>query len=102
MVADVLNAMGAGSLNIVSPNYKEILEYMKIRDDDSVDMLNNYILPNRGCDVGMAFKWGGLDILLHDMASANIGTFASAYQQKESLAQSQLANTLAFFKENEK
>ena len=102
MVADVLNAMGAGSLNIVSPNYKEILEYMKIRDDDSVDMLNNYILPNRGCDVGMAFKWGGLDVLLHDMASANIGTFASAYQQKESLAQSQLANTLAFFKENEK
>ena len=102
MIADVLNVMGAASMNVVSPNYKEILEYMKIRDDDSVDMLNNYILPNRGCDVGMAFKWGGLDTLLHDMASATVGTFASAYQNKETLAQNQLENTLEFFKENEK
>ncbi|MBR5285985.1 MAG: hypothetical protein IKU30_03725 [Clostridia bacterium] len=102
MVSDVLNVMGAESMNVVSPNYKEILEYMKIRDDDSVDMLNNYILPNRGCDIGLAFKWGGLDTLLHDMASATVGTFASAYQNKESLAQNQLNATLEFFKDNEK
>ncbi|MBR5780206.1 MAG: hypothetical protein IKY21_06270 [Clostridia bacterium] len=102
MVSDVLNVMGAESMNVVSPNYKEILEYMKIRDDDSVDMLNNYILPNRGCDIGMAFKWGGLDTLLHDMASATVGTFASAYQNKETIAQNQLNATLEFFKDNEK
>ncbi len=101
MVSDVLNVMGAASMNIVSPNYKEILEYMKIRDDDSVDMLNNYILPNRGCDVGLAFRWGDLGTLLHNMASAQVGTFASSYEQKESIAQKQLEDTLEFFKDNE-
>ncbi len=102
MVVDVLNVMGAESMNVVSPNYKEILEYMKIRDDDSVDMLNNYILPNRGCDVGMVFKWGALDTLLHDMASATVGTFASAYETKEQSAQRALEETIDFFKDNAK
>ena len=100
MVIDVLNVMGAASLNVVSPNYKEILEYMKIRDDDSVDMLNNYILPNRGCDVGLAYRWGDLGTLLHNMASAQVGTFASAYQNKETTAQQQLEETVEFFKDN--
>lgn len=100
MVIDVLNVMGATSLNVVSPNYKEILEYMKIRDDDSVDMLNNYILPNRGCDVGLAYRWGDLGTLLHNMASAQVGTFASAYQNKETTAQQQLEETIEFFKDN--
>lgn len=98
---DVLNVMGAESMNTVSPNYKEILEYMKIRDDDSVDMLNNYILPNRGCDVGMVYKWGALDTLLHDMASETVGTFASQYEAKKDSAQSALDETVEFFKDNE-
>ena len=102
MAVDVLNVMGAESMNTVSIHYKEILEYMKIRDDDSVDMLNNYILPNRGCDVGMVYKWGALDTLLHDMASATVGTFASQYDAKEEAAQTALNETVEFFKDNEK
>ena len=100
MVIDVLNVMGATSLNVVSPNYKEILEYMKIRDDDSVDMLNNYILPNRGCDVGLAYRWGDHGTLLHNLASEQVGTFASAYQNKETTAPQQLEETVEFFKDN--
>ncbi len=101
MAIDVLNVMGAESLNTVAPNYQEILEYMKIRDDDSADMLNNYILPNRGCDVGMVFKWGKLDTLLQEMASQNIGTFASNYEAKKDAAQTALEETIEFFKDNE-
>ncbi|MBR4278697.1 MAG: hypothetical protein IKT34_00840, partial [Clostridia bacterium] len=102
LAIDVLNVMGAESLNTVAPNYQEILEYMKIRDDESADMLNNYILPNRGCDVGMVYKWGALDTLLHDMASANVGTFASAYEAKAEKAQNDLDETVAFFESNAK
>ena len=82
-------------------NYQEILEYMKIRDDDSADMLNNYILPNRGCDIGMVYKWGNLDTLLHDMASSNVGTFASSYEAKKEAAENALEETVDFFKDNE-
>ncbi|MBR6563192.1 MAG: hypothetical protein IKK70_04570 [Clostridia bacterium] len=102
LAIDVLNVMGAESLNTVAPNYQEILEYMKIRDDDSADMLNNYILPNRGCDVGMVYKWGALDTLLHDMASANVGTFASSYEAKATAAQNDLEETVSFFESNAK
>lgn len=101
MTIDVLNVMGAASLNTVAPNYQEILEYMKIRDDDSADMLNNYILPNRGCDIGMVYKWGNLDTLLHDMASSNVGTFASSYEAKKEAAENALEETVDFFKDNE-
>lgn len=98
---DVLNVMGAESLNTVAPNYQEILEFMKIRDDDSADMLNNYILPNRGCDVGMVYKWGALDTLLHDMASKPVGTFASEYEARKDAAQTALDETVEFFKDHE-
>jgi hypothetical protein len=74
---------------------------MKIRDDDSVDMLNNYILPNRGCDAGMVYKWGALDTLLHDMASKPVGTFASEYEAKKDAAQTALDETVEFFKDHE-
>lgn len=99
MVSDLLNAMGAASGNIVADAYLEqCLEYMKTRDDDTIDMIENYILPGRGCDIGMIFSWGGLDTLLHDMASQQIGTFNSNYQAKESVAQTALDETNNFFR----
>ncbi len=101
MVIDVLNVMGAESLNTVAPNYQEILEYMKIRDDDSAEMLNDYIVPSRGCDVGLVYRWGDLGTLLHNMASANVGTFASQYDSVSGKAQNDLEETLGFYKDNE-
>lgn len=99
MVADFLNAMGAASANIVADAYLEqCIEYMKSRDDDTIDMIENYILPGRGCDIGMIFAWGGLDGLLHDMASQQIGTFNSNYQAKEGAAQAALTETSNFFR----
>ena len=99
MIADFLNEMGAASANFTGPAYlKQCLEYMKVRDDDTVDMIENYILPGRGCDVGMMYQWGGLDQLLQTMASQPAGSFASNYQSKESSAKNAMADTINYFK----
>ena len=91
--------MGAASANFTGPAYlKQCLEYMKVRDDDTVDMIENYILPGRGCDVGMMYQWGGLDQLLQTMASQPAGSFASNYQSKESSAKNAMADTINYFK----
>lgn len=99
LVADLFNVMGAVSKNLVAPAYlNQCLEYMKTRDDDTIDMIENYILPGRGCDVGMIFAWGGLDELLHQMASNAPGTFRSSYEAKSASAQAALDETVAQFK----
>ena len=100
MVSDFLNAMGAASANIVAPAYiEQCLEYMKTRDDDTIDMIEHYILPGRGCDIGMIFAWGGLDTMLHDMASQPVGTFSSNYESRASAAEAALQETIGFFKD---
>jgi hypothetical protein len=100
MISDFLNAMGAASANIVAPAYiKQCLEDMKSRDDDTIEMIEDYILPGRGCDIGMIFAWGGLDALLQTMASQPVGTFSSQYEAKESAAQAALEETVNFFKD---
>ena len=100
MISDFLNAMGAASANIVSPAYiEQCLEDMKSRDDDTIEMIEDYILPGRGCDIGMIFAWGGLDALLQTMASQPVGTFSSQYEAKQSAAQAALDETVAFFKD---
>lgn len=103
MTIDALNVLGADSKNTLAKDYQEIvLSYMKTRDEDSIDMINNYILPGRACDVGMVYKWGNLDTLLHDMASQPVGTFNSNYSARESSALQALTEAIDFYKENEK
>ncbi len=102
MTADVLNYMGEISKDTVAKNYQEtVINYMKIRDDDSIDMVENYILPNRACDVGMVYKWGKLDELLQEMASSTKGSFASKFQERETAAKTALEDTIKYFKDKE-
>lgn len=99
LISDVLNAMGAASANFITPAYiRQCIEYMKVRDDDSVDMIENYILPGRGCDVGMVYAWGGLDELLHEMARQPIGSFASNYESRKNTAETAMEKTIAYFR----
>ena len=99
MLSDFLNVMGAASANLVAPAYlKQCLEYMKVRDDETVEMIENYILPGRGCDVGMTYQWGGLNSLLQTMASQQIGTFASNYQALESSAKNAMNESIEYFR----
>lgn len=103
MTIDALNVLGAYSKNTLAKDYQEIvLSYMKTRDQESIEMINEYILPGRACDVGMVYKWGNLDTLLHDMASQPIGTFNSNYTARASSAMQALNEAIDFYKDNEK
>ena len=64
-------------------------------------MVENYILPNRACDVGMVYKWGKLDELLQEMASSTKGSFASKFQERETAAKTALEDTIKYFKDKE-
>ena len=99
-VGIVLEAMGAESKNLVHPAYYDVaLKYQRTRDEDSIEMLD-VIFASRGCDIGVIFAWGGLDLLLQDLASRPSGTFTSAYQAKEDMAKDALTETIEFFKEH--
>ena len=75
---------------------------MKTRDDDSKEMLNEYIIPNRSCDVGMVYKWGELDILLQKMRIYPKGSFQSHVQTQKKAAEAQMNEMIAFYKKNQK
>lgn len=103
MTIDALNVLGAASANTVAKDYSEIvLQWQKTRDDDSVDMLFNYILPNRSVDIGIVYSWGGLNGLLPKMASNPVGTFASNYEALETAAQFALDETIEVYRERAK
>ena len=100
MIAETLDLMGEISLETTSVSYAEILNYMKTRDDDSKDMLNEYILANRACDIGMVYRWGDLHIFLQEMGQKNKGSFSSEFQRRKSKANQDLQKTVEFFASN--
>lgn len=100
-VGIVLEAMGAASKNVVQPAYYEVaLKYQNTRDNDSIEMLD-MIFESRGCDLGIIYSWGDLDLKLQELAAAAPGTFASTYEAVKDTAQNELDGTVKFFKDNE-
>ncbi len=102
MVRDVLEYMGAVSKNLLEDAFvNKVLEDQKTRDEDTPEMIRNYILPGRGCDFGMIFSLvnvNGTDIL-HYMASAPKDSFASAYDSAKTAAETKLDQTISYFKD---
>lgn len=102
MAIDALNVLGAVSKNTLARDYQEtVLSYMKTRDDESAEMINNYILPTRACDVGMVYQWGELDIMLQNMAYLPQSSFASQFEARKNSAETALAETLEFYRKNQ-
>lgn len=97
-VGIVLEAMGAESRNYVhEAYYNKALKYQKTRDEESTKMLD-VIFESRGCDIGMIYAWGGLDIVLQQLAYQSAGTFTSTYEAKEDMAQNALDTTVDYYK----
>jgi hypothetical protein len=95
----ILESLAAESRNYVYPAYYEVaLKYQKTRDDDSIAMLDK-IFTTRGCDIGIIYAWGGLDVQLQKFESQERGTFASTYESLKDTAESQLEATIEFYKE---
>ncbi|PKM63103.1 MAG: hypothetical protein CVU97_01725 [Firmicutes bacterium HGW-Firmicutes-21] len=100
-VGIVLEAIGAESKNVLHPAYYDVtLKYQRIRDDESDEMLD-MIFASRGCDIGIIYAWGGLDVELQNLASKIPGTFTSTYYSKADIAQSALDDTVNFYKSME-
>jgi len=56
----IMEALTAVSQDIIKPAFYENIIYVKsIRDEESLDMLENYIIPNKTYDLGLIFELGG-------------------------------------------
>ncbi len=98
MIGTILEYMGAVSKNEIETEYiNQVLQYQKTRDEQSFEMIKNYILPYKGCDAGFIFKWGDLDSELQKMRDAQKGSFASAYDAVKEKAQTALEETIIDF-----
>lgn len=98
MIGIALEVMGAFSKEVLAVAYYDVaLSYQKTRDDDTVRMLD-IIFASRGCDIGMIYKWGKVDIMLQELITKNPGSFTSTWESIESQAQADLEETLDFYK----
>ena len=101
MIGITLEVMGAVSKNTLAVAYYDVaLKYQKTRDDDTVRMLD-LIFSTRGCDIGMIYKWGGMDTMLQDLVSDPKGSFTSTYESIKDKAQADLEKTIEFYQSQE-
>ncbi|MBE6539948.1 MAG: hypothetical protein E7674_04320 [Ruminococcaceae bacterium] len=97
MVGIALEVMGAHSKNNLAVAYYDIaLKYQKTRDDDTVRMLD-IIFASRGCDIGMIYKWGNMDTMLHDLITKPAGSFTSTFESIKAKAESDMEKTIDFY-----
>ncbi len=97
MVGIALEVMGAHSKNNLAVAYYDIaLKYQKTRDDDTVRMLD-IIFASRGCDIGMIYKWGNMDTMLHDLITKPAGSFTSTFEAIKDKAESDMEDTIEFY-----
>lgn len=98
MTGITLEVMGAFSKKTLAVAYYDVaLQYQKTRDDDTVRMLD-IIFESRGCDIGMIYKWGGMDTMLHDLITKPAGSFTSTYDSIKDKAQSDMEATVDFYR----
>lgn len=98
MTGITLEVMGAFSKKTLAVAYYDVaLQYQKTRDDDTVRMLD-IIFESRGCDIGMIYKWGGMDTMLQDLITKPAGSFTSTYDSIKDKAQSDMEATIDFYK----
>jgi hypothetical protein len=63
-------------------------------------MLNEYILSNRACDIGMVYRWGNLHLMLQEMGQNSKGSFNAEFQKRKQMANQDLQKTIDFFASN--
>ncbi len=63
--------------------YERVLEGKYTRDEESFKMINEYILPYRVYDAGIALDIGGFSFQLYNLFVAEQKAFASTYKRSE-------------------
>lgn len=97
MIGITMEVMGAFSKKTLAVAYYDVaLVNQKTRDEDTVRMLD-IIFSSRGCDIGMIYKWGGMDTMLHDLITKPAGSFTSTYDSIKDRAEADLEKTIDFY-----
>ncbi len=78
----VLEYMSYLSAEMVTPVYFDmVVEGKYMRDTDSLDMIENYIMSNRIFDIVMSNRIGGLPDMILNLINTNQPAFASTYKR---------------------
>ena len=55
------------------------------------------VFASRGCDIGMIYKWGGMDTMLQSLITKPAGSFTSTFESIKDKAQSDMEATIDFY-----
>jgi len=85
MIGTIMEALAAGSYKQVIPAYYEIsLKNKQLRDEESIQMLDDYIKPGVLFDFGFIYDgWSGFAFWLSNILQPKKSEFASYYESKE-------------------
>ena len=90
----ILEALAAESLYTVRPAYYDIsIEGKFLRDEESVEMLD-IILATRVFDLGKAFNWSNVGMILEDMYRPKQRDFISRYERQKDRIEIAISRTI--------
>ena len=86
--AFMLELMAFGGMKHITPAYYETtLKYRDLRDDESAEMLDNYIFKNVVYDLGIIYDFGGISGMITNLMSQSSANIVSAFEEKENQIQ---------------
>ena len=93
--AYMLDAMAWGGRKFIVPAYYDvILKYRDFKDQDSEDMLDNYIFNNIVYDLGNVYDFGGVQSMFDELMRNQSTNVASTLEGKKSAIESAIEECL--------
>ena len=79
--AAVIELMSVGAKNLITPAYyTTTLKYRDLKDEESEDMLDNYIFNNIVYDLGVVYNFGGISNMLSERMKVGSSDIASTLE----------------------
>ena len=87
----MIELMACGGKNFITPAYYEVtLKGRDAKDDDSEDMLDNYIFNNVVYDLGVLYDFGGINSMFTSLMSSDSTNVASHLEGIEGAIQDKI------------
>lgn len=82
--AYMIELMAVGAKNYITPAYYEsTLKQRDMKDDESEEMLDNYIFSNIVYDLGIVYNFGGISTMLQNLMSSSSTDIASTLESSK-------------------
>ena len=96
--AAVIELMAVGAKNLITPAYyTTTLKYRDLKDEESEDMLDNYIFNNIVYDIGIIYNFGGVSNILGKLMAATSIDIASTLESSKDLIQQDIDDCIEAF-----